>query len=116
MQAYVYGERRDVAGAFDDYFNRKNTAVISIDMHRGHLEDLPDCPCPGPRARTIIEPIDAFHDQVRALSVNIVHVRTVLRPNSIDDANGLRAAWRRTMPLYLGDIPNAEAHAIHGSR
>lgn len=116
MQTFVYGKRKDVAGAFDDYLDRKRTAVVSIDMHRGHLEDSPECPCPGPRARDIIAPIDAFHEQVRGLGVDLIHVRTVLRPNSIDDAKGNRAAWRRTMPLYLGDIPNAEAHAIQGSR
>lgn len=116
MQTYVYGELKDVASTFDDYLDRTKTAVVSIDMHRGHLENSPECPCPGPRARDIVKPIDAFHERVRALGVKLVHVRTVLRPNSIDDANGNRAAWRRTMPLYLGDIANADAHAIQGSR
>jgi len=27
-------------------------------MHRGHLDDSPECPCPAPRAREIIEPIN----------------------------------------------------------
>jgi biuret amidohydrolase len=116
MESYVYGKKREVQGVFDDYLQAKSCAVISIDMHRGHLEDSAECPCPGPRARTIIEPIDAFHRKVRSLGVKLVHVRTVLRPNSIDDANGLGAAWRRTMPLYLGEIPNAAAHAIQGSK
>ena len=116
MKTFIYGLRQEVGGAFDDYFDRTRTAVISIDMHRGHLEDSPECPCPGPRARDIVGPIDAFHDSVRALGVSLIHVRTVLRPNGVDDASGNRAAWRRTMPLYLGEIPNAEAHAIQGSR
>ena len=30
-------------------------------MHRGHLDDSPECPCPAPRAREIIEPINEFH-------------------------------------------------------
>lgn len=116
MKTYVYGQLKEVGNTFNDYLDRKRTAVVSIDMHRGHLEDSPECPCPGPRARDIVAGIDAFHDRVRALGVQLIHVRTVLRPNSIDDANGLKAAWRRTMPLYLGDIPNADAHAIRGSR
>lgn len=116
MKAFIYGQRQDVGGAFDDYFDRTRTAVISIDMHRGHLEDSLECPCPGPRARDIVAPVDAFHESVRALGVALIHVRTVLRPNGVDDVKGNRAAWRRTMPLYLGEIPNAEAHAIQGSR
>lgn len=116
MKAFIYGQRQDVGGAFDDYFDRTRTAVISIDMHRGHLEDSLECPCPGPRARDIVAPVDAFHEFVRALGVALIHVRTVLRPNGVDDVKGNRAAWRRTMPLYLGEIPNAEAHAIQGSR
>jgi len=50
MRAFVYGEPRDVAPAgFPDYLDPATTAVISIDMHRGHLDDSPDCPAP-PRA------------------------------------------------------------------
>ena len=41
MQIYVDGKKRDAEGVFDDYLDPKSTAVISIDMHRGHLEDSP---------------------------------------------------------------------------
>lgn len=85
-------------------------------MHQGHLADTPDCPCPAPRAREIIAPIDAFHDQARRLGVPVIHVRSVLRTGGIDDVAGLKAAWRLVFPLHVGDIPNAHEHAIEGTR
>jgi nicotinamidase-related amidase len=116
MQAYVYGEKRELPRGFEEFASRVRTAVISIDMHQGHLADTPDCPCPAPRAREIVAPINAFHDRVRPLGIPIIHVRTVLRQGGHDDVHGLKAAWRLVFPLYVGDIPNADAHAIEGSR
>jgi nicotinamidase-related amidase len=116
MRIHVYGKPRDVTTGFDDYLDPAKTAVVSIDMHRGHLDPSPDCPCPAPRARDVVAPIDAFHDRVRALGIPIIHVRSVLRRGGADDLNGISAAWRRTFPLHVGPIPNSEAHAIEGSR
>ncbi len=116
MQAYVYGSKRELPEGFEDYVSRKNTAVISIDMHEGHLADTPDCPCPAPRARDIVEPLNKFHRAARALGVPIIHIRSVLRKGGVDDINGIPSAWRRTFPLYVGDIPNADEHAIEGTR
>jgi nicotinamidase-related amidase len=116
MKAWVYEQAREVGTEFDDHLEPTRTAVISIDMHRGHLDDSPDCPCPAPRARDIVAPINAFHDRARALGVPIVHVKSVLRPGGSDDVNGIPAAWRRTFPLHVGPIPNAQAHALQGSR
>ena len=116
MKAYVYEQPRELGEGFEDYLDAAATAVISIDMHRGHLDDGPDCPCPAPRARELVAPIDAFHDLARALGIPIVHVKSVLRPGGADDLRGIPAAWRRTFPLHVGEIPNADAHAIEGSR
>jgi biuret amidohydrolase len=115
MRIHVYGEPRDVTSGFDDYLDPARTAIVSIDMHRGHLDPSPDCPCPAPRARDIVAPIDAFHDRARAMSVPIIHVRSVLRRSGVDDIKGISAAWRRTFPLFVGAIPNSDAHAIEGS-
>jgi nicotinamidase-related amidase len=115
MRIHVYGKPREVMTGFEDYLDPATTAIVSIDMHRGHLDPSPDCPCPAPRAREIVAPIDAFHDRARALGIPIIHVRTVLRRGGVDDVNGISAAWRRTFPLHVGPIPNSDAHAIEGS-
>src|SRR5258708_26449914 len=115
MRIYVYGKPGDIEAGFEDYLDPTRTAVVSIDMHRGHLDPSPDCPCPAPRARDIVAPIDAFHHRVRAMDVPIIHVRSVLRRGGADDINGISAAWRRTFPLHVGAIPNSDAHAIEGS-
>lgn len=116
MQAYVYGKKQVLPAGFEAFAEKETTAIVSIDMHQGHLADTPDCPCPAPRARDIVEPINAFHDEARRIGVPIIHVRTVLRKGGVDDVKGLKAAWRLVFPLYVGDIPNADAHAIQGSR
>ena len=71
MDAYIYGERRPLPEGFAAYHDRWRSAVVSIDMHQGHLADTPDCPCPAPRARELVAPIDAFHDQARGLGVPV---------------------------------------------
>ncbi len=116
MRAQVYGNMRDVGEEFADHLDPRHTAVVSIDMHRGHLDDSPDCPCPAPRARNLVEPINAFHAAARRIGVPIIHVRSVLRRSGVDDLAGIPAAWRRTFPLHVGAIPNSDAHAIEGTR
>jgi biuret amidohydrolase len=116
MEAYVYGQKRRLPPEFAEFFDRSRTAIVSIDMHQGHLADTPDCPCPAPRGREIVAPIDKFHRAARALRVPLIHVRTILRKGGIDDVKGLKSAWRLTFPLYVGPIPNADQHAIEGTR
>eukprot|EP01035_Chromulina_nebulosa_P041150 gene41150-55639_t len=115
MKIYVYGKPQDTGREFEDYLDPAKTAVVSIDMHRGHLDTSPDCPCPAPRARDAVAPIDRFHARARALGVPIIHVRSVLRRNGVDDIHGISSAWRRTFPRHVGSIPNSDAHAIEGS-
>lgn len=116
MESYVYGEKRLLPEGFTEFGDIEHTAVISIDMHQGHLSDSRDCPCPAPRAREIVEPIDVFHAQVRGAGVPVIHVRTMLRKGGVDDVNGFKSAWRLVFPLYVGEIPNADEHNIEGSR
>src|SRR6516165_10867046 len=37
MDAYIYGERRPLPEGFAAYHDRWRSAVVSIDMHQGHL-------------------------------------------------------------------------------
>lgn len=116
MLAYVNGGKRPLPPEFKDFFEPSRSAVISIDLHRGHLEDSPDCPCPAPRARELPDPVDRFHDHARKLGVPLIHVRSTLRRGGVDDVNGLKAAWRLVFPLHVGEIRNADEHAMEGTR
>ncbi len=116
MRSYVNGELMRLGGAFAPFFDGTHAAVISIDLHRGHLEDDPECPCPAPRARTLVPAVDHFHDRARALGIPVIHVRSILRKGGVDDLLGQSSAWRLVFPLHVGAISNADAHAIEGSR
>lgn len=114
---YLYGEKRALPGgdAYEAYLDPATSAVVSIDMHEGHLSEAPSCPCPAPRGRAIVEPMNAFHDAARAVGVRVVHVRTGLRPSGADDIKGIPSAWRLGFSEYVGGIPNIDQHGIEGS-
>ena len=116
MESFIYGTRRELPNDFTEFLDPRGAAVVSIDMHEGHLADTPDCPCPGPRAREIVKSINVFHRAARQLGVPIIHVRSVVRRGGVDDIKGIKAAWRMTYPLYSGPIPNLDEHAIEGTR
>lgn len=115
---FVYGQRRPLPedAAFESFLDPARTAVVSIDMHEGHLSEDADCPCPAPRAREIVAPIDRFHEASRARGLPIIHVRTVLRASGRDDVKGGVSAWRLVFQLYVGEIPGADQHALQGSK
>ena len=118
MKAIVYGTERDLPDeTFSEWVSRPATAIISIDMHEGHLSEDPMCPCPAPRGREIIAPVNAFHRAARALGVPIIHVRSILRKTGEDDLKGAHpAAWRTLFPLTVGEIPGSDGHAIEGTK
>ncbi|MBB2989171.1 nicotinamidase-related amidase [Mycolicibacterium iranicum] len=115
----VHGAEHDLdpRADFAAWLDPRRTAVVSIDMHEGHLSEDPECPCPAPRGRDIIGPVDAFHRQVRERGVPVIHVRSELRASGADDVKGASSsAWRVTFPQHVGPIPGAEQHALQGSR
>jgi biuret amidohydrolase len=116
MDAFVYGKRRALPADFDEFLTVSDTAIVSIDLHQGHLADTPDCPCPAPRAREVVDGVNRFHDAARALGVPVIHVKSVLRRDGSDDINGVKSAWRFVFPLHVGPIPNSDQHAMAGSR
>lgn len=118
MKALVYGTEKEIPDdPFRKWVSKENLAVISIDMHQGHLSEDPMCPCPALRARAIIEPVNDFHRQVRALGIPIIHIRSTLRKSGEDDIKGKHpAAWRSLVTLYADPIPGIDEHAIEGSR
>ena len=79
MDGFVYGQRRPLPQGFDEFLAVADPAIVSIDLHQGHLADTPDCPCPAPRAREIVESVNRFHAAARSLGVRVIHVKSVLR-------------------------------------
>jgi len=116
MDAFVYGKRQPLPEGFEEFLTVTDTAIVSIDLHQGHLADTPDCPCPAPRAREVVEGVNRFHTAARAIGIPVIHVRSVLRRDGSDDINGVKSAWRFVFPLHVGPIPNSDQHAIQGSR
>jgi len=115
MEIYVYGAKRALPPGLDAFVSVADTAVISIDLHQGHLSERADCPCPAPRARAVVPGVNAFHVAARRLGLPIIHVRSILRHGGVDDVKGIPSAWRFTFPLHVGPIENADQHAIEGS-
>ncbi len=114
MQAYFYGVKKDLPGDFDDYFVISDTAVVEMDMCRGHLDEGSDVTCPCPRGRELIESVNQFNSEARTMGIPIIHVRVVNRKGGVDDVEGNKAAWRRVFPMTVGPIPNADMHNIEG--
>ena len=116
MFAYFDSVKKEVpADIASEYLEPKNTAVITIDMHEGHLSADPQCPCPSPRGREIIEPINAFTAEARKLGTPVIHVCSTLRRDGADERL-YPAAWRMVFPITVGEIPNIGEHALEGSR
>lgn len=116
MDIYVYGKKRLLPEGFEEFLASTATAIVSIDLHQGHLAQTPDCPCPAPRAREVVDGVNRFHSAARGLGIPIIHVKSVLRRDGSDDVNGIKSAWRFVFPLYVGPIPNSDQHARAGSR
>jgi nicotinamidase-related amidase len=116
---YIYGQKRQLSldGGYGAFLDPKTTAIVSIDMHEGHLSESPDCPCPAPRGREILEGINTFHRAARAMGIPVIHVRSELRASGRDDVDSSRPSnWRTTFPQYRGPIPGLDHHALAGTR
>lgn len=96
------GKRIPLPNGFDDYLDVKRTAIVEIDMHGGHLDPNPDCPCPNPRGRKIIKAIDAFNAECRKIGVPIIHIVNTYRAG---DFEGVDSAWRRLWEAHLSQLP-----------
>ena len=116
MKAYFDSVVKEVPQELRSLFlDPAGTAVVTIDMHDGPLSEDPDCPCPSPRGREIVEPLNAFMAEARALGLPVIHVRATLRRGGVDEKL-YPSAWRYTFPICVGEIPNIAEHALEGTR
>lgn len=96
-----------------------HTAIACIDMHRSHIHESDEMPCPAPRARDRIAAHDAFHRAARAVGVPVIHVQHWQRYGGTDDiaSKGPNpgANWRWTSELYLPGNPLMDQLAWEGT-
>jgi nicotinamidase-related amidase len=106
--------------AFDLWMEPEHSAVVCIDMHRGHIGPEEQLPCPAPRARALIPAHNRFHAAARDLGVPVIHVQHWQRHGGIDDltskARNSRANWRVLYQLYLPDNPLADELNWEGTK
>ena len=116
MYSYFNNERRDCPEHLvKEFLTKEGSAVITIDMHDGHMSPDPECPCPCPRGCEILKPIDDFTAAARELGVPIIHVRSTLRKGMVDEKL-YPSAWRLVFQEFAFKIPNIDEHAIEGTR
>lgn len=120
MDCFVEGIRTampdDIFGPM--YLDPARTAVMTLDMHKGHLDiEDPKCPAPSPRGLEIIEPINEFTSECRELGIPVIHVRSVLRKDGADDIKGNISAWR-VLRMLRSPAPENDTseHALEGSK
>lgn len=105
--------------AFEDWLDPETTAVVSIDMHRGHVGPDAKLTLPAPRARARIPAHNRFHQACRDVGIPIVHVQHWQRHGGIDDLNSQRpnrqANWRVLYHLYLSDNELMDEHSWEGT-
>ncbi len=112
MYCYLEDRERSVVPsneAFERWLDPTTTAVLEIDMHRGHVGPEEALPLPVPRARDRVAEHNEFQAAARDLGVPVIHVQHWQRHGGIDDANSRAhnrgANWRVLYELYLP--PNA---------
>jgi len=119
---YCYLESKDktvLPERFDSWFAPESTAVLCIDMHRGHCGDDPDATCPAPIARERIPQHDEFHRACRALGIPVIMVQHWQRYGGIDDVASKRTpggtTWRWIWDLTFPDN-YAREHSWEGTK
>lgn len=109
----------DYENAFEDWLDPSDTAVVSIDMHRGHVGGS-ETTLPAPRARARIPAHNRLHQACRDIGIPIVHVQHWQRYGGVDDLNSLKhnrmANWRVLYYLYLEDNKLMDEHSWEGTR
>jgi biuret amidohydrolase len=116
------GERKTLPStdALEKWMQPEHSAVVCIDMHRGHIGPEQQLPCPAPRARDTIEQHDRFHAAARELGIPVIMVQHWQRHGGIDDAHSKHhnrgANWRVLYDLYMPPNPLAEELNWEGTK
>ena len=105
---------------FDKWLDPEKTAVIEIDMHRGHVGSDSKLTLDVPRARDRLEAHNVFQDACRKIGMPIIHVQHWQRHGGIDDLNNKKhnkmANWRAIYYLYVKDNELMDEHSWEGTK
>jgi nicotinamidase-related amidase len=106
--------------AFERWLEPGKTAILCVDMHRGHVGPEEELTLAAPRARDRIPAHNVFHRHARAIGIPVVHVQHWQRYGGIDDATSRHwnrgANWRHLSDLYLPPNPLMLEHSWEGTK
>lgn len=93
------------AGLYDQLkLNPKDTAVVAIDMHRGHLDmDVATMPAKPEDAKRVIGNARAALDFARGLRIPVIHVVLVYRRIAGIGSEGMVSPFWKAMHAALGE-------------
>lgn len=122
---YYYYEGREKRAlpsneALEKWLDPADTAVVSIDMHRGHIGPEDEgLTCPAPRAREAISAHNAFHAHCRELGIPVIIVQNWQRHGGIDGVNSKHhnrgENWRVLYELNGPPNPLMDEHSWEGT-
>jgi len=125
-EMYCYLSNRDPkvlpdTDELNEWLDPDRTAVVCIDMHRGHIGPEDELTCPAPRAREKIPAHNMFHELCRDVGIPIIHVQHWQRHGGIDGVNSKkprnrRENWRTIYELYLPANPLMDEHSWEGTK
>lgn len=110
----------DYPDAFDNWLDPAHTAVVEIDMHRGHVGEEDRLTLAVPRARQRVPAHNRFQAECRRLGIPIIHVQHWQRHGGIDDLHSRKhnrmANWRVLYYLYVEDNELMDEHSWEGTK
>jgi biuret amidohydrolase len=123
MYCYLENRERRVLPsnpAFESWLDPAHSAIVCIDMHRGHVGPDEQLTCPAPRARAKIPAHNLFHALARDVGVPVIHVQHWQRYGGIEDARSKvlegGANWRVLYELYLEPNDLMVEHSWEGTK
>jgi nicotinamidase-related amidase len=94
-----------LAGLYKELnLERKKTAIVAIDMHRGHLDmEVATMPAKPEDARRVIANANAVLDFSRAAGIPVIHVVLVYRRLKNIGSEGMTSPFWKAMHAALGE-------------
>ena len=106
--------------AFETWLDPAHTAVLEIDMHRGHVGEDDRLTLAVPRAKERVPAHNRFQAECRSVGIPIIHVQHWQRHGGIDDLNNRKhnrmANWRVLYYLYVEDNEMMDEHSWEGTK